>query len=266
MEDNGQALLLRPDAGSVALDTNAVLNGPFAADRSDAAWARSEIEAPCAPERVSFEVMHFVPASREVLAEVLLAAGPTAPTLCAGWQTRHLAAHLIIREQSLLAAGLVIKPLAHRMEAELDRRADVAGDRDAYASLVNEFLRGAPRFSPLSNPRVDHSANLSEFFIHTEDVRRASDRWVPRALDAKYEDLLWEDLVRRAAHYYRGVDVGIILVRPDGQRHVARKASTSVAITGRPGELLLHASGRREEALVTFEGAAEAIALLSVSL
>ena len=210
--------------------------------------------------------MHFVPASREVLAEVLLAAGPTAPTLCAGWQTRHLAAHLVLREQSLLAAGLVVKPLAHRLEEELDRRAELARDRDAYADLVHEFLRGAPRLSPLSNPRVGNAANLSEFFIHTEDVRRASDRWVPRALDAKYEDLLWADLVRRALYYYRGVDIGIILVRPDGQRHVARKASTSVAITGRPGELLLHASGRREEALVTFEGAAEAIALLTVSL
>jgi len=210
--------------------------------------------------------MHFVPASREVLAEVLLAAGPTAPTLCAGWETRHLAAHLVLREQSLLAAGLVLKPLAHRMEAELSRRADRALDRNAYASIVDEFKAGAPRISPLSVPRMDHAANLSEFFIHTEDVRRAGDRWVPRALDARYEDLLWEDLVRRAAHYYRGVDVGIILVLPDGRRHVARKASTSVAITGRAGELLLHASGRREEALVTFEGAQEAIALLSVSL
>lgn len=219
-----------------------------------------------APERVSFEGMHFVPASREVLAEVLLAAGPTAPTLCAGWQTRHLAAHLVLRERSMLAAGLVLKPLAHRMEAELARRAETARNRDAYAGLVNQFMRGAPRLSPLANPRVDRSANLSEFFIHTEDVRRATDRWVPRALDAKYEDLLWEDLVRRAAHYYRGVDVGIILVRPDGQRHVARKASSSVAIAGRPGELLLHASGRREESLVTFEGAEEAVARLSVSL
>ena len=63
--------------------------------------------------------------------------------------------------------------------------------------------------------------------------------------------------------YYRGTDVGIILVRPDGRRHVARKAKTSVAIMGRPEELLLHASGRRDEALVTFEGADEALELLN---
>ena len=210
--------------------------------------------------------MEFVPASREVLAEVLLAAGPTAPTLCAGWETRHLAAHLVLREQSLLAAGLVLKPLAHRMESALAHRADAALNRNEYAALVHDFLQGAPRISPLSLPSMDRSANLTEFFIHTEDVRRASDRWVPRALDARYAELLWQDLVRRASFYYRGVDVGVILVLPDGRRHVARKAASSVAISGRPGELLLHASGRREEALVTFEGAEEAIALLSVSL
>ncbi|GAA5226197.1 TIGR03085 family metal-binding protein [Paeniglutamicibacter antarcticus] len=207
--------------------------------------------------------MNFVPASRELLAEVLLAAGPTAPTLCSGWQARHLAAHLVLRERSWLAAGLLLKPLAHRMEVELDRRASAARDRGAFIDLLNEFRHGAPRLSPLSLSRVDHSANLSEFFIHTEDVRRAGGRWAPRVLDSRYEDLLWTDLVRRAGLYYRGTDTGVILVRPDGQRHVVRKAASSVAITGRPGELLLHASGRRAEALVTFEGTKEAIASLA---
>ena len=133
-------------------------------------WRRRDIGALSAPERVSFEVMHFVPASREVMAEVLLAAGPTAPTLCAGWEARHLAAHLVLREQSLLAAGLLFKPLAQRMETELNRRAEAASNRTAFRALINEFRRGAPRISPLSLPRMDHSANLSEFFIHRHQV------------------------------------------------------------------------------------------------
>ncbi|MFJ6417177.1 TIGR03085 family metal-binding protein [Paeniglutamicibacter sp. NPDC091659] len=207
--------------------------------------------------------MHFVPASREVLAEVLLAAGPTAPTLCAGWQTRHLAAHLVLREHSMLSAGLALKPLASAMERELKSRADRARDNAAYAELVHEFVAGAPRFSPFALPAFDRAANLSEYFIHTEDVRRATDRWAPRVLDEKYAELLWRDLVRRASAYYRGSEVGIILVLPDGRRHVARKAKTSVAIMGRPEELLLHAAGRREEALVTFEGADEALELFN---
>lgn len=209
--------------------------------------------------------MRFVPASRQVLAEVLLAAGPTADTLCTGWQARHLAAHLVLREHSPLAAGIVVPRLARRLDRELQTLADTALSPSGFAALVHRFEAGPARFSPLAIPQVDLATNLSEYFIHTEDVRRASDRWVPRALDSRYSELLWRQLIGRAALMYRGVDVGIILVRPDGLRHVVRKAATSVAICGAPSELLLHASGRGAQALVTFEGSAEAIALLATA-
>ncbi|MFB0835525.1 TIGR03085 family metal-binding protein [Arthrobacter halodurans] len=207
--------------------------------------------------------MRFVPPSREVLAEVLLAAGPDAPTLCAGWDTRHLAAHLVLREHHPLAAGIVLKPLAGRMERTLHRWADRAKAPQAYAALVERFRRGPGGLSPLSLPGVDRAANLVEFFIHTEDVRRAGERWAPRVLDEDYSEELWRALVRGSGLLYRGVDVGVILRRPDGRRHVARRAATSVAIAGEPAELLLHAYGRRGHALVTFEGAPDAVALLS---
>lgn len=209
--------------------------------------------------------MRFVPASRQVLAEVLLAAGPTADTLCTGWQTRHLAAHLVLREHSPLAAGIVVPQLAHRMQRELDKLADAALTPAGFTALVHRFEAGPARFSPLALPPLDQATNLMEYFIHTEDVRRASDRWVPRALDARYSELLWRHLIGRAAMMYRGTDVGIILLRRDGIRHVVRKAGTSVAISGAPSELLLHASGRGAQALVTFEGSPEAIALLASS-
>ena len=45
------------------------------------------------------------------------AAGPEAPTLCAGWTTRDLAAHLVVREaRPDAAAGIVLPALASRME------------------------------------------------------------------------------------------------------------------------------------------------------
>ncbi|GAA4370873.1 TIGR03085 family metal-binding protein [Paeniglutamicibacter cryotolerans] len=209
--------------------------------------------------------MRFVPASRQVLAEVLLAAGPTAATLCAGWETRHLAAHLVLREHSPLAAGILVRQLAQRMERELENLAAEALTPAGFATLVRRFEAGPGRFSPLAIPPLDQATNLMEYFIHTEDVRRASDRWVPRALDARYSELLWRNLIGRAALMYRGSDVGIILVRPDGIRHVVRKAGTSVAISGAPSELVLHASGRGAQALVTFEGSPEAIALLATA-
>lgn len=205
----------------------------------------------------------FVHPSREVLAEVLLAAGPDEPTLCAGWRTRHLAAHLVLREHSPLAVGIVAKPLAARFERAVRELAAESAGPAPYAALVERFSAGPPHFSPLALPRVDNAANLVEFFVHTEDVRRAGERWAPRVLDDDYSEALWHSLVRGSRLLYRRSPVGIILVRPDGVRHVAKRAASAVAVTGEPSELLMHAFGRRGHALVTFEGTAGAIARLA---
>ncbi|NKX56026.1 TIGR03085 family metal-binding protein [Arthrobacter mobilis] len=207
--------------------------------------------------------MHFVDPSREVLAETLLAAGPGSPTLCAGWQTEELAAHLYLREhRPVVALGNVVKPLAGVSDRAVRKLASKSRAADTYAALVRAFLAGPPRLSPLHLKPVAKAANLIEYFVHTEDVRRASSRWAPRALDGNYSEALWNELVKRAAFLYRGVDLGIILVRPDGPRHVAKRAPVSVAIVGEPGELLMHAHGRTRHALVTYEGQPDAVALL----
>ncbi|MPY10981.1 TIGR03085 family metal-binding protein [Arthrobacter bussei] len=207
--------------------------------------------------------MHYVTPSREVLAETLLAAGPDAPTLCEGWHTRDLAAHLYLREHKpALGLGMVVKRFAPITERATRETAERAGSPAGYEALVRRFLAGPPALSPMRLNAVDKSANLIEYFVHTEDVRRAGSRWAPRALDEDYANALWEELVKRAAILYRGVDLGIVLVRPDGPRHVAKRAPVSVAIVGEPGELLMHAHGRRAQALVTFEGRPDAVALL----
>ena len=38
---------------------------------------------------------------RAQLAQALLDVAPDAPTLCEGWQARHLAAHIVLRERSI---------------------------------------------------------------------------------------------------------------------------------------------------------------------
>lgn len=207
--------------------------------------------------------MRFVQPSREVLAETLLAAGPQAPTLCEGWLTKDLAAHLYLREHRPAAAlGFFLKPFAAATDKAMEETTAKASTVEGYATLVRSFRSGPPRLSPMHLKALDNSANLVEYFIHTEDVRRAGDRWAPRALDSDYSDALWADLIKRAALLYRGVDLGIVLVRPDGPRHVAKRAPVSVAIIGEPGELLMHAHGRTKQALVMFEGQPDAVALL----
>ncbi len=217
----------------------------------------------CAPIVLVSQVMHFVDPSREVLAETLLAAGPDSPTLCEGWRTRDLAAHLYLRERKFaVGVGLLIPRLGKASEKATSKLASQLKTTDDYADLVKTFRSGPPAFSPLKIKALDETSNLIEFFVHTEDIRRAGDRWAPRALDEAYSDALWNDLIKRAAFLYRGVDLGIVLVRPTGPRHVAKRAPVSVAIVGEPGELLMHAHGRTNQALVTFEGQPDAVALL----
>lgn len=213
-----------------------------------------------------FQVMHFVEPSREFLAETLLAAGPDSETLCAGWNTKELAAHLYLREHNAgVGLGLLLKPFNKVSDKATARLAQESATPEAYARLLGKFRAGPPALSPLKIPAVDESANLTEFFVHAEDVRRATDRWAPRALDEDYSDALWDELVKRAAILYRSVDLGIVLVRPSGPRHVAKRAPVSVAIVGEPGELLMHAHGRTSHALVTFEGQPDAVALLKTA-
>ena len=46
---------------------------------------------------------------RQELCDLLLEVGPEAPTLCAGWTTRDLAAHLVVRESRPVAAvGIIV--------------------------------------------------------------------------------------------------------------------------------------------------------------
>ena len=213
------------------------------------------------------QVMQFVEPSREVLAETLLAAGPGAPTLCEGWRTQELAAHLYLREHNpRVGLGMVLKPWRKATDKAIAALAAESSTPGAFAALVEKFRAGPPKMSLFAWKPIDRTANLIEFFVHTEDIRRATDRWAPRALDADYSEALWAELVKRAAILYRSVDLGIVLVDPQGPRHVAKRAPVSVAIIGEPGELAMHANGRTGEALVTFEGQSDAVALLQTAV
>ncbi|MDR4532508.1 TIGR03085 family metal-binding protein [Glutamicibacter sp. PS] len=198
--------------------------------------------------------MDLVHASRIALAEALLAAGPDAPTLCEGWRSRHLAAHLVLRENSWLSAGTVIGPLSGRLEKKIDQLAESARRPESYTALVRRFRLGPAKLSPFSLPAVADAANISEFFVHTEDVRRARAQWTPRVLDADYERILWRSLTRQGSLLYRKAKFGVMLALPDGRRFAARKGDNAVVITGTVSELMLHAYGRTSKSLATFEG------------
>ncbi|MFX4295246.1 TIGR03085 family metal-binding protein [Streptomyces bohaiensis] len=196
---------------------------------------------------------------RLLLADLLESAGPEAPTLCEGWRTRDLAAHLVVRENRLDAAGgTVIKPLAQRLD-----RVQAEFAAKPYEELVQSVRTGPGKWSPFRLKQVDEGANLVEFFVHGEDVRRAGAGWEPRELDARFQDALWRRLESSAKLVARRCPVGLVLRRANGQTVVARKGVPVVTVTGEPSELVLFAWGRQRVAQVTTEGEESAVTAVS---
>ena len=198
---------------------------------------------------------------RLLLVDLLEAVGPDAPTLCEGWRTRDLAAHLVLRERRPDAAGgMFIKPLASRLTR-------VQGEYTAkpYPELLELFRSGPPSLSVFGIPGADEAANTVEYYVHGEDVRRAQPDWKPRVLDAEFSELLWKRLSRMASLSGRKAPVGMVLRRPDGQTAVARKGTPVVTVTGEPSELLLFSMGRQAHAAVELDGEPDAVARISTA-
>jgi uncharacterized protein (TIGR03085 family) len=205
---------------------------------------------------------------RLALAALLEETGPEAATLCAGWLTRDLAAHLVLRERRPdAAAGVMGGPIAPHT-ARVQRR---YLKRYTYPELVAAFRNGPPRLSPFALPGADEQANTVEYFVHHEDVRRAQPDWAPREISDELSDALWRR-VRGARLFLRKAPVGIELARDNGgaegaegaapYRVTVKNATPTVTVIGTPAELTMWAMGRTSAANVRFDGTGEAIAAL----
>lgn len=180
---------------------------------------------------------------RHELAELMLATGPDAPTLCEGWTTRDLAAHLVIREARPDAAlGIALPPLSG-WTARVQHATAVG---QSYPELVRRVRTGPPILSVYALPGMDGLANLNEYVVHHEDVLRAQPGWEPRLLAPDLADELWGRLRQMCRVMYLRMPVGITLVRTDGRggRVVAHKGDPMVTMTGTALELLIRTYGR----------------------
>ena len=203
--------------------------------------------------------MRYSREERLALADLLERSGPGAPTLCAGWKTLDLAAHLVIRESRPdAAAGVLGGPLAGHT-GRVQRR---TAARLGYAGLIQAIRNGPPRLSPFALPRVDEAANTVEYFVHHEDVRRALPGWTPRDIPDGLSETLWRRL-KGTRMLLRKAPVGVELARDSGGapfRLTVRNATPVVTVIGTPSELTMWAMGRASAANVRFDGTEEAVA------
>lgn len=192
-----------------------------------------------------------------------------AETVCTGWDAKQLAAHLIVRERSIVAAlGIVIPAFAGfhvRGVAKVS----------AYPRqwLIDRLHDGPPWWTRVAQ------VHIAEDWIHTQDILRgqAASADPGNELDIDTGDHHPElaQALARACDRFAPLTLRKIrgpiriqltdghtynrtwLVRPGPQfalRADWAKVAPDVTITGPVGELLLACSGRERVANVTFTG------------
>ncbi|MDQ2724111.1 MAG: TIGR03085 family metal-binding protein [Actinomycetota bacterium] len=190
---------------------------------------------------------NYAQTERHALADLFDKLGPDAPTLCGGWTTADLAAHLVVRERRPDGAvGILVPPLsAYAEKVRLGAR-----NANRWPDLVNKVRSGPPA---LLKP-VDATVNTVEYLVHHEDVRRAGSDWEPRLLDPAEEAVLWSRLGLLGRVLLRGAPVGVTLVAPGHGRAAPKAGDAMVTVTGPPSELVLFAFGRQAHARVSLDG------------
>jgi uncharacterized protein (TIGR03085 family) len=192
--------------------------------------------------------MSLARAERSALVDLMAKLGPDAPTLCEGWTTRDLAAHLIVRERRPDASpGILLSPLAGRLERV--RAQTAAGSFD---ELVDE-VRQPPWWSWSAWSPVDRLVNTVEFFVHHEDVRRAQPGWTPRELP-ELDRALWSRVRTLGRLALRRFPATIVLQAPGHGEVRTGRGGPEVRLSGPPGELVLFCMGRQRATRVNIVG------------
>ncbi|WP_426566921.1 TIGR03085 family metal-binding protein [Angustibacter sp. McL0619] len=194
-------------------------------------------------------------AERAALCETLLLTGPSAPTLCEGWDTSDLAAHLVLRESRPDAqVGIYLPPLSGHATSVQQQLAALP-----WEQLVERLRGGPPVWNPMRWGVLDELTNTAEFFVHHEDVRRAQPGWEPRDLHPDLEAALWRNCAMTGRLGMRRADVGVELVATGLGRTTVKRGHPSVRVEGPAAELLLFCFGRRDVAQVSLDGPNEAV-------
>ncbi|WP_081710153.1 TIGR03085 family metal-binding protein [Arthrobacter sp. 35W] len=197
---------------------------------------------------------------RAALVESFRRADPEGPTLCTGWNTRRLLAHLVQREHTpLLRAADALRRPQPGTERHLSVICGRAESPAGYEALLQRFAGGTSWANPFT--WLGDAAQVVEYTIHHEDLRRGGTGAAePRDLPEGQLKALWSAVPFLARRAFRKSPVGVVLVVPGGGRLAAHRGEDTVVVTGPVVELVLASSGRRRAALVDVDGTEAAVA------
>jgi uncharacterized protein (TIGR03085 family) len=193
----------------------------------------------------------FAQRERSSLCDLLADLGPDAPTLCEGWTSADLAAHLFIRDHRPDATPGMILEFAP-VRAWTKRVQDGARDTHTWDTLIGKVRTGP---AALMRP-FDKGVNTLEYFVHHEDLRRGQPGWEPRTLAPEDETALWGQLGRlRTAAFlsstiFHRPPAAARLEAPGKPPLLLTKNGQGTIVQGPVGELVMWLNGRKQAASV----------------
>jgi uncharacterized protein (TIGR03085 family) len=190
---------------------------------------------------------------RAALCNSALEAGEDAPTLCEGWRVKDLVIHLLLRERDPLAAPGILIPQLHGLTERSARRME----SHDFTALVERVRSGPPKWSLMAIPPLDQQLNSLEYFVHHEDIRRATPGWEPRELTDRAQRILFKGAATAGKRFVKSTGVPVQIRWTDGEHArdaVLAEGEDPVVVTGEPAELVMFLFGRAEHTGLKFEG------------
>ena len=196
---------------------------------------------------------NYAQIERQELCDLFESVGPDHPTLCEGWSAADLAAHLVLRENSLKAIGLVAPGYLAKKLAKATKK---LAQKKSFEELVEKVRSGPPFYLK----RFDEAMNLFEFFVHHEDVRRGASGFISRTDIDDLENVLWAKQERFSKLLVRGLKgVDLTISNTAEETIYFGCGAQPVVLKGAPGEIALFLFGRRDHSEVELSGDPEAI-------
>lgn len=193
--------------------------------------------------------MSLATRQRALLCDLFLELGPFAPTLCEGWKTQDLAAHLWIREHKPLS----LLGVASERFSDLTKRIQMeALHTHGFPELVERLRKPSLLMRPM-----DSVVNGAEYFIHHMDVLRANDR--DQQISPRDENSLRKPLKMFATRAAKSYGDRLVIDTNDGKQLELGQGTRPVHLVGKPSEALLFVAGRTDHAKVDIIGEPDAV-------
>ena len=186
---------------------------------------------------------------RHAICHTLRKVGPSAPTLCQGWNSKDLLIHLIIRENRPDASVGIFLPIFNSYTKSVSEKYE----QKSFDELISIFENGPKIPSPFAIPGVDDLVNSFEYLVHHEDLLRAQSDFQPRIFSDEDKNVLWQRFTKGAIFFMRKAKVGVV-AKSDQGVHTIKTGKNVVTISGDVIDLILFAFGRKSNTKIEFEG------------